>query len=182
LNINNIEIKPFDLYKISSEVSNDIKSIDVELFDYIDFNKIIYNKFDKLNLKPKTYITIHIRLGDKYLEIKSINNLCPNHSKINDNISKNIDKIIKGSNETIYLLSDNKNIKQEYKNKYNQIKINDIDIYHIGLDYKNYKDDIIINTLVEYLILMNSKEIHGITTSGFAFTASILGKIKYITY
>ena len=64
------------------------------LFDYIDFDEEIYNIIS--SYISDDYISIHARLGDKYLEIKPSGEYC-----INDNRNINPDLCIKNISDII---------------------------------------------------------------------------------
>lgn len=132
-----------------------------------EFNSILYN----LNLNSKNYNIIHIRTTD--------NNFTRN-TNIPDIVSKFIDNnFLKSQN--ILLISNNYSLKINIKNKYPNIKITNYEPIHLGVCSKdlintNYDLLDIKNTLIEFLFLINSKDIYTYSEynnySAFSKTAS----------
>jgi hypothetical protein len=168
---------------------NDLDIETINFYKYFNFTDEIYKKYNEI--KPNNnYETIHIRLGDKYLEnTNRIGPLCNDDDRIK-NKDENyyfdiIGKIISESKNDVILLSDNKNFKNNCKNKFNQLIINDINIIHTGNRYEDgtdYNKELIM-TLSEFLLISNSSKVHALTYSGFSIIAhKILSISQFIKY
>jgi len=154
-------------------------------YDYnIDIKDVFYFtdevKINSKQLFPQditNYISIHIRLGDKYLETDK------NFVVVTDderNFSEeNLYKFIeKNYNENIFFCCDNNNYKLKIKEKYNNIIIANTNIGHTSLSNTNSKQ--ILDAITELYILSNSKLIYSPTTSGFSIIASKFNNIPLI--
>jgi hypothetical protein len=121
------------------------------------------------NFNYNDYISIHLRLGDKYLETDKSFIQCPedtrtyNEYKLYKFIENNYDK-------NIYFVCDNKGYKLKLKEKYNKLIITDYDIGHTS--FYNTTDLQILNTVSEFYILTNSLKIYVASYSGFSIMAS----------
>jgi len=156
------------------------------LTDYFDFNKEIYNDLNLIidNLK---YICIHVRLGDKYLEIKPDSSYCTDDHRSDkkyNNYNEIINDIIeKNSDKKIYLLSDNNKFKQDLKSEYDVLNIFTKDIINISCNYSisNY-DESLKFTIIEFLLMCKADTIYALTYSGFSQIAHLLSQNKIIKY
>lgn len=160
-------------------------------FDYINFSQEIYNSVNDIVSKNKcNYISIHLRCGDKYIS----------HGKdfFNDdrlrikNFYNEVKKIIDKNNKNnkIYFFCDNNEIKNDYKNKFQELNLlfNE-PILHVSYNNNDiFNNDIILetfkHTLVEFVFIHMSNEIHSLTYSGFSLIAHLLRKKqnKFIKY
>jgi hypothetical protein len=122
------------------------------------------------------YISIHLRLGDKFLEIEKELIYCKEDTR---NFSENmIDKIIKDNEDKyIFFCCDNNSFRQNIKEKYNNIIISNGDIVHTCYSTSNKQ---ILDTITEFYILTNSKKIYGASQSGFSIVAANFNNIPYI--
>lgn len=139
-----------------------------EIFDFVDEIKI-NSKIMLLN-NTNDYISIHLRLGDKYLETDSNYIQC-----ITDERSFDEEKLFhfienKDKNKNIVFFCDNNNYKLKIKNKYNNIIITNCNIGHTSL--YNTTDNQVLDTITEFYLLANSKEIYKTSYSGFPVIAS----------
>ncbi len=188
---NKLKIVSNDFYSfgINMELSNSYdfsQSTDkyYNLFDYIDFNEEIYNIIN--SYISDDYISIHARLGDKYLEIKPSCEYCINDDRnINPDICiKNISDIIKKNpNKKIYFFSDNNKFKNDMKTLFNELIIFNNDIINISNYYQNIDYDYYLkNVIIEFMIIMKSSEIHALNHSGFTCISSYISKNKLFKY
>ena len=144
----------------------------VEVSDLFHFSKeTILNSNHLLsgrNYSP--YISIHLRLGDKYLETEKKFIQCSNDTRDYDEdkiykfIEDNIDK------HTIMFFCDNKEYKLKIKNKYNDIIILDSEIGHSSL--YNTSERQVLDAVTEFYIISESEKIYGASRSGFSRMAS----------
>jgi len=151
----------------------------------IDINQVFYFTDDvKMNsdyLFPphiKNYISIHLRLGDKYLETERDYIVCKDdvrpfsedliHKFIEDNIDKHI-----------FFCCDNNSYKLKLKEKCNDIIITNCDIGHTSLSNTTIKQ--VLDGITELYILSNSKMIFSASSSGFSIIASKFNNIPLTT-
>lgn len=155
-------VYPFIFYDVQKEVyDNAIISKLEDLFYFTD--EII------INLPKEKYISLHLRLGDKYLETDKNFIICKddkryyNESKLNKFIEENKDK-------NIYFFCDNYTFKKNIKQKYSYINIIDVKIGHTSL--LNTTNEQIKNSIIEFYIISKSEKIYWISWSGFSLMAS----------
>ena len=150
----------------------------------IPINQVFYFsdevKINSKSLFPSTiinYISIHVRLGDKYLETDNKFILCTadvrhfSEEKLYQYIEEN-------HTENIFFCCDNNEYKLKLKEKYNNIIITTCDIGHSSLSNTTNKQ--IIDAITEFYILTNSKKIYGASPSGFSLIASKFNNIPLI--
>ena len=195
----NFIIKNMDFYKSNKKLNknnipDDKNTIKYIIDKYKNLNNILYYGEEVINvynkLKPKKeYISIHYRIGDKSLEITPDQNIAKNDDReVDDNkIILNIKNIVENSKEKdIYFFCDNINFKKKITPLFPKIKTLDFDIIHFGLKYSNidketYEKNLIL-TIVEFLIIQNSLEIHTMSLSGFSEIAAYLNDKDTIKY
>lgn len=171
--LTNVFIKtPYDYYQ---NVHYNYNMLLDEVF-YFD-NVIINNVKNILTTIPLNYISIHLRLGDKYLEVDKKYVLCKNDTrefseeKIHNFIENN-------SSKNILFFCDNNNYKLNIKQKYKNIIITNSSIGHTSLSNTSNKQ--ILDTITEFYILSNSELIFAGSNSGFSKMASKFKNVKYI--
>lgn len=159
--------RPQVLYRIF-QLNNKIKYDDIFTFS----NTIIQNS---IPLKPKgSFISIHLRLGDKHLETDSYYVSCKNDER-KYNINK-IEKVIhEHSEKNILFFCDNHKFKLKMKEKYPKLTILNSKIGHTSL--KNTNEKQIIDTITEFYIMTQSEKIIAASNSGFSLIASKFRKI-----
>jgi hypothetical protein len=150
----------------------------------IDINQVFYFtdevKINSTYLFPQhitDYISIHLRLGDKYLEtereyVLSKDDVRPfSEARIHTFIEANC-------NENIFFCCDNNKFKLKLKEKYKKIIVTNCDIGHTSLSNTTIKQ--ILDGITEFYILTNSKKIFAGSTSGFSIVASKFNNIPLI--
>jgi hypothetical protein len=199
---NNIEIENFiklkyDIMYIDDTMMNQLDSIEVvvpQMFynvsnntEYnIKLNEVFYFTDEvKINSKylfPQditNYISIHLRLGDKYLEMDNYHVICKDDArsyseeKIHNFIEEN-------NNENIFFCCDNNKYKLKLKEKYDNIIITNCDIGHTSMF--NVTKTQVLDAVSEFYILTNSKMIFAGSISGFSLLASKFNNIPLIKY
>ena len=138
-----------------------------------DFQKEIDLKIAELNLL--NFDTIHIRLGDHNIN----SSIEPYKSKLQDIIFNKI----KGKDRNIFLLSDNKNIKDFLVKKFPNIKIIQNNPIHLGdlLHTTSLLEDV-KNTLLDFYIMSKSNSVFCCSVygdSGFSYCCSEIFNFKY---
>ena len=171
-------INAFPIYKIKENhkliIRNLIEPTD-DMKKYIDENLLI------LNFKKKKYITIHIRSGDEILLDKK--NLSQIY--INKIITKIDEILLKNDDKFILLISDNNNLKKHINSIYNNIKILNNNIIHLG-EEKVLKNDDIKQTLLDMYLLSETNYVYSLTYyihgSGFSQWIALTYNIPYELY
>lgn len=192
LYLSNINTQPINLSDINDlNIITDDKYYIVQphlMYKIIDYSKLYLKGSDifyfskevierSKTFKLENYISIHIRLGDKYLEIPSQLIQC-----ITDVRPYDEDKIFKciegNTNTNTVLFCDNLHYKQKIKGKYPFIHLTELKIGHTALP--STSDEITIDTLAEFYILANSKKIFIANESGFPVMSSKFFNIPLI--
>jgi hypothetical protein len=172
--INQIEnIEPNKNYIIEPSILYETFSYDKIIYpleDVFYFKKIVIENIpDIFKNNNFEYITIHLRLGDKYLETdKKFINCLDDVREYNE--GKMFNFIARNHNKNILFLCDNNSYKLKIKNRYNNIIITNYDIGHTSLS--NTTDLQVLNTLSEFYLLSSSKEIYKASDSGFSIMGS----------
>jgi hypothetical protein len=180
----NMYYKPLNLtsYKPSPDMKYE-ESFNISVIKYEEFfnfsEEVILNSsklLKKCNINDTNYISIHVRLGDKFMEID------PNYNICNQDVRKYEEEklynfIESNYNKNIILFSDNKNCKFKIRDKYNKINILDTYICHTGV--YNTTAEQVLDTFSEFYILLNSEHIYATSGSGFSHMASLFKKIPY---
>ena len=113
------------------------------------------------------YISIHIRLGDDMMVGKELKY---DYDTRIYNYNKLSNFIIKNSSKTIFLACDNITFRNDIKAKFSNIITTDYDISHTS--WVNTTELQTLNTLSEFYLLSNSREIYIASYSGFSIMAS----------
>ena len=176
VNINDINeitnIQPDVFYTISPctfyNVINIYEEINIPLQKIFYFtDEIILSANNFIN--TTNYISIHLRLGDKYLETDKQYVLCILDTR--DYNEENLFKFIEqNSTKNILFFCDNNKYKLKIKDKYNFVNITNYDIGHTSLS--NTTDLQFFNTVQEFYLLSNSEHIYKASYSGFSIMAS----------
>jgi len=139
-------------------------------------NEIITNSQIIFPPNINNYISIHLRLGDKFLEIPEENIYCKEDTRFfsEEKIYKTIEE---NMNEYIFFCCDNNLFRQKIKEKYNNIFITTGEIGHTSYSTTSKKQN--LDTITEFYLLTNSKKIFGASESGFSIIASKFNNIPY---
>jgi len=133
------------------DLHNDFKIFIKDRLDTTNEFKEYYNKIT-CGIIPKSYAVIHVRNGDPVGEYEVDNR--------NLDIINNILKDIKYDGD-IYIISDNKFISKHFSKVYDFKILNTGDISHTG---RNFNEDDIKNTLVDFFFVSNSVKVFQLTT------------------
>lgn len=157
-------IEPFSMYE--NNVNEDIPYFIDKLF-YFSYD-VVSNSINQL-LNTNEYISIHLRLGDVFLE-------CDKRFVLSTDDTRNFDeeflfKFIEDNSETqIFFFCDNKTYKDKLKSKYPAIQTTDFYIGHTSL--LNTTREQYLNAVTEFYLLTKSKYIYAASNSGFSLMAS----------
>ena len=170
-----ISIKtPRDFYskwKSKMKFIEDIKNI-----FYFD-NAVLNNIMNITPLIPHEYISLHLRLGDKFLETDADYILCKDDVR-NYSFETITTFIEKNSDKNIIFMCDNNKFKTNIKEKYPNIIISQSQIGHTSLSITS--DRQILDSITDFYILTNSKQIYSASFSGFSLLASKFNNIELI--
>lgn len=150
-----------------------------------------------LNKVNSPYISIHLRLGDKYLETPKNYVQCPDDIRYYDeralfrfiennigntkyaenNVEFSLKNIKRG--KPIIFFCDNRDYKLKIKNKYRSVIITDCNIGHTSLS--NTSEFQVLDSITEFYILSESETIYAASQSGFSEMAAKFKDIPLIT-
>lgn len=158
-------VRPHLLYSLFSYEKLYLKGSDV-----FEFAPEIVERSKRFSIE---HVSLHIRLGDKFLEIPVEQNQC-----ITDVRTFNEDSVIEciQQNPGILIFCDNLAYKTSLKEKY-EILITDFKIGHTCLP--STSDEAIIDTLTEFYLLARSQHIYSASDSGFPRMASNFYGVQY---
>ena len=114
----------------------------------------------------KDYISVHLRLGDKFLETDKHFVMVPYDVRAfhEQTLFAFLEK------QNVFFFCDNKGYKQRVKQMFPHIQITDFDIGHTS--FLNTTDQQMIDGLAEFYLLSKSKHIYKASYSGFSIMAS----------
>jgi hypothetical protein len=179
--INDEELQKIDNYTIIHlpnlySIVNYNFNLDIKDVFYFS-NEVIENSKLIFPSNIINYISIHVRMGDKFLEIPFDNILCKEDERIFS--EEKIYKIIEENmDENIFFCSDNNAFRQKIKQRYNNIIISNGQIGHTT--YITTTDKEFLDSITEFYLLTNSKRIYALTSTGFSRIASRFNNIPYI--
>ena len=164
-------IEPYVFY---SNFSYELLNINFNNIFYFD-DEIINNSKNIIN-NSSDYISIHLRLGDTYLETDK--NFIPCYGEKREFNENNIYEFIQNNyDKTIIFFCENSIYRNKIKQLFNKIIITKLNIGHTGLI--NTSDKQVKDTITEYYILINSSHIYAASISGFSITASKFNNVPY---
>lgn len=158
-------IRPFIMYGIDR--TNVFNSI-INMNDVFYFTDVIKTNTQNIT-NNKKYISVHLRLGDKFLETNKDYVVCPDDTRYFDE-NKLFNFIEQNKIKNIFFFCDNNEYKLKIKNKYDFINITNLKIGHTSLI--NTTEEEYLNACVEFYIISRSDEIHSASYSGFSIMAA----------
>jgi len=154
-------ITPFLFYEDFNYDKINLKVDDVFVFS----DEVILNSHRILPRDLKTYISIHLRLGDKHLETDSTFVNCKDDVRVfNETILFSC--IEKNYEKNILFFCDNLKYKLKIKDKYNNIIITNSDIGHSGL--LNTTEKQTFDAITDFYLMTESECIYSASYSGFS--------------
>ena len=166
-------IKPHAFYKIENIYSN-LNTIQT-IFDFSEEVKLNRNNILPENIS--NYISIHLRLGDKFLEIPKSTILCLDDERKYDE-NKIVEYIQENYNENLIFFCDNQAYKLKIKQKFPNVIITNSQIAHTS--YINTTKKQVLDTITEFYIMTESKKMIAASMSGFSIIASKFKNISII--
>ena len=178
-NLNNYVIKKSCEY-FNRVLINYPHNLEIEGGEIFEFTKKVKDNVNTILKFPITnnYISIHLRLGDKYLETDKKYIICKTDNRgfseeklfkfIEDNYKKNI-----------LFFCDNNTYKSKIKGKYNKIILTTSDIGHTALFNTTNKQS--LDAVTDFYILSQSDQIVAASSSGFSVVAAKFKNTKFIS-
>jgi hypothetical protein len=159
-------IAPHILYNVY-----DYDAITINLQDVFNFSKQVHANYGRLFPRHVTsHVSIHLRLGDKYLETDNAFVVVKDDERYYDEGSM-FRFIEQNANLNVVFLCDNNIYKRTLKIKYPSLIITDCHIGHTSLS--NTTEDQTIDAVTEFYIMCNSSHIYSASSfSGFSIMAS----------
>ena len=124
------------------------------------------------------YISVHVRLGDKFLETDKRYVMCKNdvrkfseedlYAVLNENRDKQI-----------FFCCDNNSFKMKIKEKFANIIVTTCEIGHTSLSNTTKRQ--VLDSVTEFYILTNSERIYSTSLSGFSRLASKFNNIPFVS-
>lgn len=171
----NIEvIVPHSLYSLENEIYNTSIKID-DVFVFSD--EVLSNINHIIPRNLTNYISIHLRLGDKFLETDPAFVQCK-HDVRSFNPSHIIEFIKKHNDKQILFFCDNFGYKLCMKHMFDNIVITNCKIGHTGL--ANTTEPEVLNAVTEFCLLTNSDLIASASNSGFSIVASKFKNVPHV--
>jgi len=144
-------------------------SFQYTLSDVFYFSDIVQANAKKYVKEDTAYISIHLRLGDKYLETDPKYVVCKRDARAFDEAAL-FSLIEKNAHKTIYFFCDNNKYKETIKDKYSFVNTINYPIGHTSL--YNTTPVQILNTITDFYLLSKSEHIYSISWSVFPIMAA----------
>ena len=124
------------------------------------------------------YISVHVRLGDKFLETDKRYVLCKNDVRnfSEDDLYAVLDE---NRDKQIFFCCDNNAFKMRIKDKFTNIIITTCEVGHTSLSNTTKRQ--VLDGLSEFYILTNSEKIYSTSLSGFSRLASKFNNIPFVS-
>lgn len=171
--------KPYCMYSLCGKLGSDAldfwRTLNIPISNVFYFDEKIKENVEK-HLNINDYISIHLRLGDKFLDTDSRFVLCKHDQRSFDS-NKLFEFIENNKTKQIFFFCDSTKFKVNLKKKFDFINILPYDICHTSLP--NVNNNQILNTMSDFYILTNSQHIYYCSNSGFPIVAAKFNKIPY---
>ncbi len=187
------QLKKIQIINYESQLLNLHENVYNIVKPMIFYNSISYEKIpqyinnifyfsDEVKLNSKkllssdiiNYNSIHLRLGDKFLETDKSFVMVKNDVRKYDE-EKLFKCIEENQSKNIIFFCDNNSYKLKIKEKYNQIIITNCNIGHTSLTNTSIQQ--ILDAVTEFYLLTNSEHIYCGSISGFSIIASKFNNI-----
>ena len=177
--------KPQHYYNNNNNNNNDQYRGNIHLNEVFYFDDLVtQNVSNILPSLPENYISIHLRLGDKFLETDQKFVLVKHDTRqySEDTLYKFIEE---HSDQNILFFCDNNSYKQKIKKKYQKIILTDTRIGHTSLS--NTTEQQTLDAVTDFYLLSNSQLIYAVGRnrqahiSGFSQMAAKFHNVKCIS-
>jgi len=145
--------------------------ITIQMQDVFTFSEAIHVNYNRLFPNNITsYVSVHLRLGDKYLETDKSFVVVKNDERYYHEGSL-FRFIEQNTHLTIVFFCDNNSYKNYLKYKYPNVIIINSNVGHTGLS--NTTEEQIVDAITEFYIMSNSSHIYSASSfSGFSLMAA----------
>jgi len=123
---------------------------------------------------PASYTSVHLRIGDKFLETDRKFVLCKNDRRTFD--EEKIFDCLKNLNNVVFFC-DNFKYKMKIKNMFPHVYVTDWPIGHTSLS--NTSEESFVYALSEFSIICQSSNVIGASKSGFAKAAALFKPVDF---
>jgi len=150
--------------------------IDINIQDVFEFsNEVLQNRLLSDNIT--NYSSIHLRMGDKFLETDKNYIICREDARhfIESHIFNCIEE---NKDKNIIFFCDNNSYKLKIKSKYDNVFITNCDIAHTNHSDTTEKQT--LDTITEFYLMSNSEKIYYASSSGFSVIAAKFKNIPFI--
>jgi hypothetical protein len=157
-------ISNYSSVKVVSNMINLTSEIYLDEFmEFLKPSKLILDFIESLNL-PKDYISLHIRVGDHFM------NREPNYEIPMDLVTK-----WNTENKPIVFFTDNQILKERYSGSF---IVNNIPIVHTNEESvrNSCNSDVVVKTIAEFYMIGFSQKVLSLKYSGFSHISSYLYK------
>jgi len=166
-----------DSYVTPQHFYSSYTNFSIPIKDVFHFTKEVKKNSSILFPHNIPYMSIHVRMGDAFLETEKKYVYC--HNDVRQFSEEKLSELIEmNSTKNIFLCSDN-SYKLKIKEKYPFLMITNCDIGHTSFSNTTKKQ--VLDAVTEFYILTNSEMIYG-TRSGFSQMASKFNNIPYLQY
>ena len=170
-------LTPHSCWKINddsvySTINKLFKIADIFYFD----EKVVSNVRNVIHNLPASYIGVHLRLGDDYLETDREFVDCKHDSRP-FSVEKLHVTMENLRDSRVVFFCDNQEFKSNLKETYKHIATTHASIGHTSL--VNTTDQQILDAVTEFYILSKAKEIYAASDSGFSIMAAKFDCTKY---
>jgi len=124
------------------------------------------------------YVSVHVRLGDKFLETDKRFVMCKNDARSfsEEGLYATLEE--NGSRRHVFFCCDNNAFKVKVKERFPNVITTTGEIGHTSLSNTNRQQ--VLDGITEFYILTNSEKIYGVSLSGFSRLASKFNRIPYV--
>jgi len=171
----NAELNPHVFYTINSHTlfTRNTFQADIPCNDVFTFSEDVMKTAQSFTL-PASYTSVHLRIGDKFLETDRKFVLCKNDRRTFD--EEKIFDCLKNLNNVVFFC-DNFKYKMKIKNMFPHVYVTDWPIGHTSLS--NTSEESFVYALSEFSIICQSSNVIGASKSGFAKAAALFKPVDF---
>jgi hypothetical protein len=169
-------VRPHFLYSAFS-----FDSISTRFSSIFQFSSEVIENVPRIlpELSTKSYISVHLRLGDRFLETAKEFVQCKEDTRQYNQkaMFEIIDQLLSDPNQVpsqvpnqVLFFCDNRKYKMAVQKKYKGLVISTAEIGHTS--FLNTTDEQVLNTITEFYVLTQSEKIVAISYSGFPVAAA----------
>ncbi len=170
-------VKPTGMYGWVDCVEKFHAMIQYPLHDIFYFTEEVIQNVKTIQIPSSNYISIHLRLGDKFLETDMKYIACKGDTRLY--FEERIFECIESNKDkNILFFCDNMAYKRKLKERYQFLNITEYEIGHTSLF--NTTRVQVLNSVSDFYLLTKSDCIYRASLSGFPYLASLFHRIPVI--